>query len=138
MEGPLTCLWADMADKNVVVNPQVVMLLIQRVLVFLGSAFYSNKKGKGPCQGSTSHSLMQEDTKEDKEDNTLLSSGFLERAVKGWRKSALAKVTGTRSTRPGGNALKCQGDPNSLRCFLERGGLARYSGRNSQCHRLYS
>ena len=100
-----------------------------------------NKKGKiGLVKDQPLNlSLLQQNTKEYKEDNTVLSSGFLERAVKRMEEeNALAKVTGTRPTRPGGNPLKCQGDPNNLRCFLERGGLASYSGRNSQCHQLYS
>ena len=59
--------------------------------------------------------LLQEDTEEDKEENTLFGSGFLERAAKRMEEEkALAKVTGTR---PGGNTQKCQGDPNDLRRF---------------------
>ena len=38
MAGLLTCLWADMVNKTAEVKSQNVALLIQRVLVLLGSA----------------------------------------------------------------------------------------------------
>ena len=42
MAGPLTChVWADMMNKNAEVKSQEVILLIQRVLVLLGSTFQS-------------------------------------------------------------------------------------------------
>ena len=55
MAGPLTCLWTDMVNKDVKVNPQEVILLVQRGLVLLGSAMYSVKQERmrWPGQGST-------------------------------------------------------------------------------------
>ena len=119
MAGPLTCLWADMANKEAKVNPQEVILLVQRVLVFLGSAAYSVKQERMKVAwlkiNPSTLSLLQEDSEEDKEENTLFGSGFLERAAK-WmeEEKALAKVTGTR---PRGNPQKRQGDPNDLGVF---------------------
>ena len=139
MAGPLTCLWADMANKEAKVNPHEVILLVQRVLVLLGSAAYSVKQERMKVAWSrinpSTLGLLQEDTEEDKEENTLFDSGFLERAAKRMEEEkALAKVTGTR---PGGNTQKRQGDPNDLRRFLERGAPARYGGKNSQRHQPY-
>ena len=37
----LTCLWADLMNKDEKVSPQDAILLIQRVMVLLGSASYS-------------------------------------------------------------------------------------------------
>ena len=139
MAGPLTCLWADIANKEAKVNPHEVILLVQRVLVLLGSAAYSVKQERMKVAWSrinpSTLGLLQEDTEEDKEENTLFGSGFLERAAKRMEEEkALAKVTGTR---PGGNTQKRQGDPNDLRRSLERGAPARYGGRNSQRHQPY-
>ena len=39
--GPLTCLWADLLNKEAKVAPEDVLLLIQRALVLLGSASHS-------------------------------------------------------------------------------------------------
>ena len=138
MAGPLTCLWAYMANKEAKVNPHGVILLVQRVLVLFGSATYSVKQERMKVAwlriNPSTLSLLQEDTEEDKE-NTLFGSSFLERAAKRMEEEkALAKVTGTR---PGGNPQKSQGDPNDLRHFLERGTPARYGGRNSQRHQPY-
>ena len=43
--GPLTCLWADLLNKEANISPEDILLLIQRALVLLGS---------------TSHSISQE------------------------------------------------------------------------------
>ena len=40
MAGPLTCLWADL-NQDATVNPEDIILLLQRVLVLLGSAYYT-------------------------------------------------------------------------------------------------
>ena len=39
--GPLTCLWADLLNKEAKVSPEDILLLIQRALVLLGSASHS-------------------------------------------------------------------------------------------------
>ena len=40
MAGPLTCLWADF-NQEATVKPEDIILLLQRVLVLLGSASYN-------------------------------------------------------------------------------------------------
>lgn len=38
LAGPLTCLWADLVNEDAKVKAENVILLLQRVLVFLASA----------------------------------------------------------------------------------------------------
>ena len=39
--GPLTCLWADMLNRNATIRQEDLLLLLQRVLVLLGGASHS-------------------------------------------------------------------------------------------------
>ena len=87
MAGPLTCLWADMMNKNAEVKSQEVILLIQRVLILLGSASQSITQERRRVAWShinpTTVDLLTEDTEgEKKEETTLFGGGFLERAAK--------------------------------------------------------
>jgi len=53
MTGLLTCLWADLSSKNAEVKLQEVILLIQRVLVLLGSSSHhiTQERQRWPGQG---------------------------------------------------------------------------------------
>ena len=141
MAGPLTCLWAELSNKETQVKPQEAILLIQRVLVLLGSASHSITKERRKVVWSrinpSTVSLLQEDAEENKKKSTLFGGGFLDRAAKRLEEEkALVKVTGAK---PGGNPPpKHQWDPNDLRHFLERGAPARYSSRTPQRHQPYN
>lgn len=105
MAGPLTCLWAELSNKGTQVKPQEAILLIQRVLVLLGSASHSITKERRKVAWSRINpltvSLLQEDAEEKKKESTLFGGGFLERAAKRLEEEkALVKVTGAK---PGGN-----------------------------------
>ena len=39
--SPLTCLWADLLNKDAEMSPKDVLLLIQRALVLVGSTFHA-------------------------------------------------------------------------------------------------
>ena len=94
-------------NKDAKVDPQDTILLIQRVLVLLGSASHSitqeRQKVAWSCINPTTVHLLTEDTKGERKETTLFGGGFLERAAKRLEdEKALAKVTGpdTEEDRP--------------------------------------
>ena len=115
MAGSLTCLWEDMSKKEAII-------LIQRVLVLLGSASHSIEQERrriawSRINLSTVNSVLQEDTEENKMENTLFDNSFVEGAAKRLEEEkALAKVTGARL---GGNSpSKYQQYPNDSKTFF--------------------
>ena len=60
--GPLTCLWADLLNKEAEMSSEDVLLLVQRALVLVGS---------------TSHAINKRET-------NLFGSIFL---LKGWKQT---------------------------------------------------
>ena len=141
--GPLTCLWADLMNKDAKVDPQDTILLIQRVLVLLSSASHSitqerQKVAWSRINPATVH-LLTEDAEGEKKETTLFVGGFLERAAKRLEdEKALAKVTGARHGGvPPPKRQRPGQDPNDLRRFLEKGAPAKYGGRNPQCQQPY-
>ena len=141
MAGPLTCLWADLTSSNAEVNPQEVILLIQRVLVLLGSASHhitqERRKVAWSRVNPSTVSLLREDPEDGKKESTLFGGGFLERAAKRLEEEkTLVKVTGNKTgMKP---QQKRQQDPNDLRRFLEKGPPAKYGGRRTQRHKPYT
>jgi len=118
LAGPLTCLWADMADQEANVDRQAVILLVQRVLCLLGSTSHSITQERRKVAWSrinpSTVGLLQE---EKEKDSTLFGGGFLERAAKRMEdEKAIAKVTGGAS-----NYKKRPQDPNDLRRFFGEG-----------------
>ena len=133
--GPLTCLWADMLNRDATVKPEDILLLLQRVLVLLGGASHSiTQERRRIAWGRVNPAnALPNDSEEGKEKEvTLFGGGFLERATKRIEKTKeLEKVTGGK--RSGGPPQKRRyqdKDPNDLRRFLEKGAPARYGGRN--------
>jgi len=45
--GPLTCLWMDLLDQDISMKPEEIILLLQRVLVLLGSASFNITRKRG-------------------------------------------------------------------------------------------
>lgn len=80
------CLWADLTNKDTKVNPQDAILLIQRVLVLLGSTSHSITQERQKITWSlinpTTVHLLTEDTESEKKETTLFGGGFLEKAAK--------------------------------------------------------
>ena len=82
--GPLTCLWADMINPEVVADKEQIALLVQRALVLLGSASHSisleRRKIAWARINPKLKSLASEDYKDRKD--KLFGLGFLEKASK--------------------------------------------------------
>ena len=119
--GPLTCLWADLMDKEAVVSPQEIIRLVQRVLVLLGSASHSITQERRKVAWShvnpATMSAISDDVVDDKRsESTLFGGGFLERAAKHLEdEKALAKVTGAKSGGGPPQKRPCSAqDPNDL------------------------
>ena len=101
MAGPLTCLWADLLNQYVTVKPEDVILLLQKVLVLLESAFHNVSQERRRIAWSQTNPAtntlpdISEETKGKK--TTLFGAGFLERATKRLEEEkVLAKVTRTK------------------------------------------
>ena len=140
--GPLTCLWADLLNHYVTVIPEDVILLLQKVLVLLESAFHNVSQERRRIAWSQTNPAtntlpdISEETKG--KETTLFGARFLERATKRLKEEkVLAKVTRTKGHPP---AKRCRQDwdPLDLRHFLESGAPARYGSRNPGCQQLYS
>lgn len=138
--GPLTCLWADMLNKDATIKVEDTLLLIQRALVLLGSASNQltlerdrrvawakiNPKLKSLAEGDYS-----------KRESSLFGPGFLEKATKRVEADkALAKVTGQQA--PATKRARFARDRSDLRSFLAKGAPVRYGDRNSQRHQPYT
>ena len=136
MTGPFACLWADLLNQNATVKREDVILLLQRVLVLLGSASHSISQERRRVAWSRTNPAtntlpdIPEETKG--KETRLFGTGFLEKAAKRLEdEKALAKVTGTRQGPPLAKRHKQDRDPNDLRRFLESGAPAKHGGRNT-------
>jgi len=99
MAGPLTCLWVDLLDQNITVKQEEIILLLQRVLVLLGSTSYNITQEKRRVAlghvNSTIKSLLEDTREPTEKGRTLFGGGFLEKATKRIEEEkALAKVAG--------------------------------------------
>ena len=84
--GLLTCLWVDLLNQDVTVKPEDLILLLQRVLVLLGSASHNISQERRRVAWSQTNpatntlSDISEETKG--KETTLFGAGFLERVTK--------------------------------------------------------
>ena len=132
--GPLTCLWADVLNKEAKVAPEDVLLLIQRALVLLGSASHSisieRRKLVWAKMNPKLRSLGSEEYGASGTD--LFGPGFLEKASKRLEvEKTLSKVT----KPPPQNARRgrYESDKSDLRSFLSKGASVQYGNvRNRQ------
>ena len=81
--GPLTCLWADLLNKQAEVSPEDI-LLIQRALVLLGSASHSISQERRKIAWSRINPQLKSLATEEysKRETNLFGPGFLEKASK--------------------------------------------------------
>ena len=81
--GPLTCLWADLLNKEARVSAEDTLLLMQRALVLLGSASHAISQERRKIAWTRINpklkSLASEDY--DKRETDLFGPGFLEKAT---------------------------------------------------------
>ena len=94
--GPLTCLWADLLNKEATVSPEDTLLLLQRALVLLGSASHSitieRRKIAWARVNPKLRTLGSEEY--EKRGTDLFGPGFLEKASKRLEvEKTLSKVT---------------------------------------------
>ena len=137
ISGPLTCLWADLLNRDAGVNPKDVILLLQSTLTLLGSASHTITQERRRVALSRINSTigtLPEDTEENQEkvkETTLFGGGFIEKATKRIEEQkALAKVVGTRNVPP--YKRQQSRDPNDLHRFLQKGAPAKCGGRNNK------
>ena len=138
--GPLTCLWADLLNKDANISTGDVLLLIQRALVLLGSVSHNISQERRKIAWSRINpklkALAEEDY--DKRDTNLFGPGFLEKASKRLEvNKTMEKVStpqrgGYTSKRP-----RYDNDKSDLRSFLARGASARYGGKRNQRQQSY-
>ena len=141
LAGPLTCLWSDLLNQQSEVTSEQVILLIQRVLILLGSASHSitEERQRVAWARVNPKSTPPGDTQKQNE-ATLFSGGFLEKATKRMEEEkALAKVSRSTygSKQPVPKRHRPDRDPNDLRRFLEKGAPARYRSRNQRRQKPY-
>ena len=143
LAGPLTCLWADLLSKDAKVKTEDVILLLQRVLVLLGSASHTITRERRRVAWARASPVSTrsppEDTEKGKE-ATLFKGDFLEKATKRMEEEkALAKVSGGKhgGGPPPPKRHRSDQDPNDLRRLLERGAPAKYGDRNQRHQQPY-
>ena len=137
--GPLTCLWADLLNKEANVAPEDVVLLIQRALVLLGSASHSisveRRKLVWAKMNPKLRRLGSEDYNERGTD--LFGPGFLEKASKRLEvEKTLAKVTkqAPQSSKRG----RFENDNSDLRSFLSKGASVQYGNAKNRPTQPYT
>jgi len=135
LAGPLTCLWSDLLNQRAKVSTEQIVLLIQRVLILLGSASHSitqERQRVAWARVNPASSPPVEDKEGKGKEATLFQGGFLEKAMKRMeQEKALAKVVGERhGKQPANKCHRSDRDPDDLRRFLEKGAPAKYGSRN--------
>ena len=143
LAGPLSCLWADLLNADIKVKREDIILMVQQILVLVGSVSNSITQEWRQISWSRLNPLvkdimMEEDSK-GKKGATLFGGGFMEKANKRIEdEKALSKVTGTQRETPSAKCQRYSQDPTDLHRFLNKGATAQYGGRKHQCQQLYS
>ena len=123
--GPLTCLWADLLNKEATVTAEDTLLLVQRALVLLGSASHNITVERRKIAWSRINPKLKSLATEDyngREAN-LFGSGFLEKASKRLEvEKTLAKVSNQgKGGQPPSKKARYENDKGDLRSFLSKG-----------------
>ena len=100
LAGPLTCLCADLLNSDIKIKKEDIILMVQRILVLVGSAsdFISQKRKQilWSCLNPLIKDISMEKDGKGK-GTTLFDGGFIEKATKRIKdEKALSKVTGTK------------------------------------------
>ena len=82
--GPLSCLWADLLNKDATVSKEDIVMLVQRALVLLGSASNTITLERRKIAWSRFNPKLKSLASEeyDKRKTSLFGPGFLEKASK--------------------------------------------------------
>ena len=129
--GPLTCLWADLLNKDAGITPEDTLLLVQRALVLMGSVSHSITLERRKIAWSRINpklkSLASEEYNE--RESNLFGPGFLEKASKRLEvEKTLDKVSNQGTAGPSQKRPKYDRDKSDLRSFLSRGASAQRGG----------
>ena len=140
--GPLTCLWADLLNKEAKVSREDTLLLLQRALVLLGSTSHAITLERRKVAWSRINPSLKALATEEygKRETSLFGPGFLEKASKRLEaEKTLSKVSsqGNKGGPPSKKA-RYENDKSDLRSFLARGAPAMYGGRRLQRRQPYS
>lgn len=95
--GPLTCLWADVLNKEAKVSQEDTLLLLQRALVLLGSASHAIALERWKIAWSRINLTLKALATEEyeKQETNVFGPGFLEKASKRLEaEKTLNKVSG--------------------------------------------
>jgi len=140
--GPLTCLWADVLNKEAKVSQEDTLLLLQRALVLLGSASHAITLERRKIAWSRINPTLKALATEEyeKRETNLFGPGFLEKASKRLEaEKTLNKVSGqSNKSGPPHKRARYENDKSDLRSFLARGASATYGGRRPQRRQPYS
>ena len=125
--GPLTCLWADLLNKDAGVTPEDTLLLVQRALVLVGSVSHSitleRRKIAWLRINPKLKSLASEEYKE--RESNLFGPGFLAKASKRLEvEKTLDKVSNQGKAGPSQKRPRYDKDKSDLRSFLAKGASA--------------
>ena len=120
--GPLTCLWADLLNKEARVSAEDTLLLMQRALVLLGSASHAISQERRKIAWTRINpklkSLASEDY--DKRETNLFGPGFLEKASKRIEVDKTMEKVATPSHKggPSYKRARYENDKSDLRSFF--------------------
>ena len=139
--GPLSCLWANLLNKDATMSKEDIVMLVQRALVLLGSASNTITLERRKIAWSRFNPKLKSLASEeyDKRKTSLFGPGFLEKASKRIEASrTLDKVSYNPSRLPPKKKARFDNDKDDLRHFLSRSGSTWYGGRKSQRQHLYT
>ena len=139
--GPLTCLWADLLNKEARVSAEDTLLLVQRALVLLGSASHAISQERRKIAWTRINPKLKSLATEEyeKRETNLFGPGFLEKASKRIEVDKTMEKVSTPSHKGGPPQKKAryENDKSDLRSFLSKGAPARYGGRKYQRQQPY-
>jgi len=144
--GPLTCLWADLLNKEANVTAEDTLLLIQRAIVLLGSASHSITLERRKIAWSRINPKLKSLASEEygERESNLFGPGFLEKASKRLEvEKTLDKVSNQgKSSQQAHKKARFENDKSDLRSFLAKGASVVYGNsriqRQSQPYNAYT
>ena len=133
--APLTCLWADLVNKEDTITKEDTLLLLQRALVLLGSASnqisVERRKVAWAKMNPRLKSLAEEDYS--KRETNLFGKDLLEKATRRMEADkTLSRVAHNPPAAPANKRARFASDRADLRSFLSKGAPVKYGNRKPQ------
>ena len=140
--GPLTCLWADLINKEAHISAEDTLMLVQRALVLLGSASDAISQERRKIAWTRINPKLKSLATEEyeKRETNLFGPGFLEKASKRIEvDKTMDKVpTSNNKAGPSNKKASYENDKSDLRSFLSKDTTAKYGSRKNQRHQSYN